>query len=422
MKPSGCWRRGSILPLLVCGVCLLAGVSGAAVRVRAVTLDGHSLQGDLQSIEQARVTLHTRSGLEHVEAEGLHLLRFLDQDPQAGDSSGFAELVDGSRLAGSISEVTEAQVVLELSGEAERDGTTAVPLNAVGALVLSRGDAALLRQWSAIRSTPATSDLLVVKRRDGQTLDYVEGIITTVSDKRVTIDLDGEQVDVNRSRVYGVVYFRPDAPPRATDTLEIRTPYDHIQGSRVVWGGGPTVRVHNPLVGELPLPLSQLRSIDFSRGGVAMLGDLTAESVSWRPALGPPPSEELVRQWGLMRQDASYDGGPIELAEGDGARRTFDAGLAIRSEAEVVLRAPKGMNYLRAEVGVSPDSSGATAIQLSVYGDGRQLVSESYRAGQSPRELQTPVSGARRLRIVVQRAPGASVGGILHLADARLTR
>ena len=51
------------------------------------------------------------------------------------------------------------------------------------------------------------SDLLVVRK--DETLDYHQGVLGDVTDDVVQFELDGEQLAVKRSKVFGLVYHHP---------------------------------------------------------------------------------------------------------------------------------------------------------------------------------------------------------------------
>ena len=70
-------------------------------------------------------------------------------------------------------------------------------------------NASLAGQWDEIRQLKSANDVLVVLKRDGKSLDYVEGVMGEIDDEKVEFKLDGEINRVDRAKVAGVIYYRP---------------------------------------------------------------------------------------------------------------------------------------------------------------------------------------------------------------------
>ena len=340
------------------------------------------------------------------------------------------ELVDGTKLP--IDDVTTDAHTLRGKLSTPLSATPrpiAVPLEQVRAVRLQPLDPAILPQWHEILTSGMPSDLLVLVKRGGRSLDYLEGVVGAITDEDVAFTLEGKTVQVARSKVAGLVYYRTAAAPTATPqcillgkdgarltassvslrgaSLDVVT----MSGLRVVW------------------PLSSIASADFSAGKIVFLGDLTPASQTWQPLVGLPPSASRAAKFGQPRFNHSATGGPLSLtfpndspAGGSLETETFAKGLAVRSRSELVYRLPSGYSRFMAVAGIEPADATNGNVALTVFGDD-QLLTEANIAGSSqPLRLDLDVTGVKRLKIVVDYGQNLDTGDWLNLCNARIVK
>ena len=85
-------------------------------------------------------------------------------------------------------------------------------------------------------------------------------------------------------------------------------------------------------------------------------------------------------------------------------------------------RLPAGVKRLAALAGIDPATSGQGNVALEISADGRLLWQGEIDGSEAPVEIDLPLSGVRRLRIVVDYGSNLDYGDRLHLVDARLTK
>lgn len=415
--------RSALLAVAACA----AAVAPAQEAVVS-TLDGRRLVGGLQDLSPSGIVLDASGGAITVPVGEVSRLK-LSGDPRPTNEAhtlGRAELVDGSRVA--ITNVTaDAQEFqLKLAPPlAASDGAQdlSVAYSSVKAVVFRTGSAALARQWESIRTVDATADLIVVARNEGAVLDYLEGIVTQITPDKLRIELSGQPRAVSRAKVYGVVYFRPDAPPEAEAPVRVAMRSGAvIQATRVSMRDEATLEVSTPLGFGVRLPLAACEEVDYSRGRVAYLSDLEPAESDWRPYFPPPGGAELADQWGRPRRDRSYTSGPLTLRTPSGETTTYAKGLAIRSRGELVYDVPPGFAWLRATVGLDPTPAVSGSVELRIEGDQQVLFAETITSADAPRELELPVDEVSRLRVLVDYAEAGDAGDNLHLGNARFTK
>lgn len=410
---------------LACGALLCAVVAPlSAEEASLLTLDGDAYVGSVEAITPAAVRLATSEGPVELAAESVHWLRLPGRAASLADEGlGQLELVSGSRLPSTSLTVAEGafQAELALPTATDEKRSLAGSLEQLASFVLHVGTPELAEQWRRIRQTEATADLIVVKRRDGQTLDFVEGIVTAVNEASVTVELDGEPVEVNRARVYGAVLFRP-AAANTPDRLRVLTRGAELHCETAELVGSDQLKVSLPIGATFTLPLTEITALDYSRGGVQTLSDLEPIADEWRPFFAPPGDVTLLKPWGGHRRDQAYNGGPLTIQADGGGVQSFARGLAIRSHGEVSYAVPAGFNWLRATVGLDPKPQVRANVELRVRVDGQQVLSRSVTAGDAPYELEVPLAGAGVVTLEVDFGDGGDAGDNLHFGNARFTK
>jgi hypothetical protein len=410
-------------------IAIFALAAAAPGEVTATQLDGTAVSGQLQRWSDDGVVLQTDSGSSDRQIPTADLVS-LDFSTESTADAGqpMLELIDGTKLP--IGELTtDAHTLrgkLPLSAIPQ---PIAVPLEQVLAVRLQPLDPAILPQWHEILTSDMPSDLLVLVKRGGKSLDYLEGVVGAITDDGVAFTLEGKTVKVARSKVAGLVFYRTDTAPAATpqcillgkdgarltasavrlkgESLDVVT----MSGLRVVW------------------PLSSMASADFSAGKIVFLGDLTPASQTWQPLVGLPPSATRAAKFGQPRFNHSATGGPLSLtfpndspAGGSFETETFAKGLAVRSRSELVYRLPSGYSRFMAVAGIEPADATNGNVALTIFADD-QLLTEANIAGSSqPLCLDLDVTGVKRLKIVVDYGQNLDTGDWLNLCNARIVK
>ncbi|HCK52637.1 MAG TPA: hypothetical protein DIC23_05425, partial [Planctomycetaceae bacterium] len=120
-------------------------------------------------------------------------------------------LADGSQLSCRALAATPRQVKLQT----EHLGELAVPAAKVSAVRFGKAGQGVTESWLELLGRPIKRDRLVILK--GKTLDYLDGVVGAITDKHVNFLLDGDEIPVPLSRVYGVIFFRkPGGRTRGT--------------------------------------------------------------------------------------------------------------------------------------------------------------------------------------------------------------
>jgi NPCBM/NEW2 domain len=410
-------------------ITILALAATAPANVTATKLDGTVVAGRLQDWSAEQIVISSASGRQTIAAADLLSVDFA-RLPTADSGQPIVELADGSHLPiaefAVIGALAKARLQIPAPTESQN---ISIPLENVLAVRLQPLEPAVLPQWQEIRKLALPSDLIVVAKRGGKSLDHLECVLGEVTDKEVVCQLEGKEVQVPRAKVAGLIYYRaehgPAAVPKALvsgsdglriaaqsfrwndDTLEIKTG----AGPRIAW------------------PLANVASVDLSAGKLVVLSDLEPQSVKWQPLVVLPAAASLAAKFGQPHVNQSASGGQLTLtypepnsAVGTAQVKTFGKGLAIRSRSEIVYRLPAGYHRFLAEAGIDPAAAATGNVLLRILADDRLLIEQAIDGSDAPLPIDLDVTGVKRLKIVVDYGKNLDTGDWLNLCNLRIVK
>jgi hypothetical protein len=269
---------------------------------------------------------------------------------------------------------------------------------------------------------------MVLLKRDGKSLDYVEGVLGDISDDKIDFKLDGETTRVNRSKAAGVIFYRgasrSETDPRCVvhsrSGLEARVSKARLDGDVVA------ITLLTDI--ELRWPADDVSFVDFSSGKLLYLSDVEPTSDRWTPLVGLPASAETAAQYGRPHRNQSAYGGPLTLRDTDRAAATtpplqrFAKGLALRSRTEVVYRLPAGFRRFLAIAGIDPATGDRGNVRFIISGDDQSLLDVEIAGDEPPQPIDVDITGVKQLKIVVDYGQNLDTGDWLNLCDARIVK
>jgi hypothetical protein len=411
-------------------IAVLALAVGVPQHVAATKLDGTVVKGQLEAWSADGIVLTDGKKTNTLPTADLLALEFSGEP--TGDTGGpLVELVDGSALpmADFISngQAAEVRVRLPADGAAK---PLSVPIKKVNAVRLQAIAAEVLPQWQEIRELGAPSDVVVVSKRGGKSLDHLECVLGEVTEKEVAFELDGEQMRVPRAKVAGLIYYRADKVPAVPAPYIVAGPAGmRLAATNVRWQEDGTLTADTLAGVPVSWPVSGIFSVDLSAGKVRFLSDIEPAAMSWQPLVGLPKETPRAAKFGQVRFNRSSTGGPLTLAfphtdpaAGSSLIKTFNKGLAIRSRTQLVYRLPSGFDRFLAEAGIEPGTAASGNVVLMIYGDDRVLFEHPIDGADAPVAIDLPVSGVKRLQIVVDYGENLDTGDWLNLCNARVVK
>jgi hypothetical protein len=411
----------------------LAGLATArAAEVTATRLDGTTVTGELANWSPTEITLTAADGNQQIATNQLLSIRWASPSTEKPVvTTGQVELLDGTQIPISSLKVAgkTATLTLDSAGDAKLKPVE-VPTTQVSTVHFQRLDPALTGQWDEIRKLKPANDVLIVLKRDGKSLDYVEGVIGDITDDKVDFKLDGELNRVDRAKVAGIIYYRAGNHPVAESRVSIhgRSGFEaSVAGFELV--GRDTLQLTTIGGTKLAWPLSDLAAADFSAGKLVFLSDIDPASQNWTPLVSLPSGVTIAGEYGQPRRDRSAFGGKLTLLTPDPAdptaphtSRTFDKGLALRSRTELVYRLPAGFKRFIATAGIDPAAGAVGNLRLAILADDRPLLETEVAGDQPPQPIDVDIAGAKRLKILVEFGQNLDSGDWLNLCDAKIVK
>jgi hypothetical protein len=420
------------LHVLFITLVLLIGQAATTAAVTATRLDGSSHTGELRAWDDSHVTLEVADGEKRLATDELISLRWSPGPVPASSTqldSTLVHLTDGTVLPANQFRVQGSRATMELEAALPAGKRTlSLPVQKVGIVQLQSLEPPVAEQWQEIQALDSASDVLVILKRGGKSVDYVEGALGDISADKIEFTLDGESMRLDRAKVAGLIYYRgaderAQSEPRCT--LHGRSGL-RANAARVVLSDG-LVRLTTIADIELDWPVEDIHFADFSAGKIVYLSDVEQVTASWTPLVGLPAGADAAARYGQPRRDQSAYAGPLSLlvrADDPTAPRvqSFSKGLALRSHTEMVFRVPPGFRQLAALAGIEPAASSTGNVQLRIYGDERLLYDAQVAGDQPPQAIDLDITGIKRLKIVVEFGSNLDTGDWLNLCDARLIK
>jgi len=394
------------------GVLLATLLLSAGPAVEVHTLDGRTVAGELTGLDAAELTIATAEGETKLPVEAL--LWVSPKDPPKPPEQPPAvriEVVDGSSLAAAEYAVADGDAKVKLA-----DGLQlGLPVARVANVRFGEQTSALAEQWSRLLATGASNDLLVVGRDDA--LDYHKGIVRQVTEEQVHFEFEGDVLPVKRTKVYGLIYYRPPAGALPEAVCGI------VDASDSCWQVR-TLSLSDQLHWETPAGLSvarppaSIRKIDFSRGKILYLTDLEPERLDFTPFFGTAKELPVIAQFFGPRANKSLSGGPLKLGQ-----KVYENGLALHSRTEITYRLPGRFSRLKATAGIDEAVRPHGHVRLVVRADENVLLEQTLTGeDEQPLAIDLDLTGARRLSILVDFGDKTDIADHLDLCEARIIK
>jgi hypothetical protein len=394
------------LPLL-----LTALLPTSAPVFEAQKVEETSVVGSLVELTPERVVLDTPQG--KVDMDLAKLLFLLPKEtaesvPSPASPTVWVELVDGSTLAAMqyLVQADKARITL-VGGE-----ILETPVKAVANVRLQQETSKTASEWSRILGMKADGDVLIV--RNGESIDYHQGVLHDVAQDAVRFELDGDSLPIKRAKIFGFAY-------RHASGGENSPPLGYFfdrNGSRwavAKFSLGEKLEWTTPCGVKVERPLAEIRSFDFSLGKVRYLSDLKPESAVWTPFFSQGPVSPALERFYSPRQDRNFESNPLQLR-----KKVYSKGLAVHSHTEIVYHLPGAYSRFKAVAGIDDAMAAKGNVRLMIRGDEKILLDSAVLGAEPPHTIDLDITGVRRLVILVDYGDTRGIGEHLLLGNARI--
>ncbi len=403
-------------------VCMLAApgttataddASATATEVRVERTDGTVASGRLERIDEREAVL---TGSPSLPVAGIR--RIMAAGGAAADAQArrpFAATVigaDGLRVGGEDFTWQGDRAAIRCDG-----GRIELPIDRVRTVVFRRPQAAagaVDPEWLAALPEEPESDLVVVARAKeggGEEFEMVPCAITAVSADGVEVVLDEEKLPVKRTKVAGLHWVRAGANAGGGTQVEIAGGV--LRARSVTWTPNGLI-----LDGDVRIPATMLRGIDYAVGRTVRLSTLAAERTEVEPFFGA---------LGSIDEIAAYFKPRFVAAPAGAGAAAGPPALVVRPRTVAVWRVPDDGRRFRTRVAAAagPQATGAAAVAVLL--DDREVFRRRIDAtatggeGEAGEAAGVPididVAGGRRLTIEVGFSAGRGTGCAILFAD-----
>ena len=400
----------SVLTAVICLASSMLLAADDAREVEATKLDGSQLSGPLASVSDGQLVL-SDTDASRISLDELVSVRFTSPVKVP------AEAIEVRMVSGTV--LTCSQLTTRgpnVSIESLRYGKATLSLPRVASIRLAAANETLMTAWAEMLERENRRDRLVIVRKGGEALSQSSGTIGSISDKAVNFVLDGEEIPLNRQRVFGIVYAR--SPQARTEPL-----------CRIDVGGGDTLLAKSVSVKDafasvttlggikLSVDVSAIQAMDFSSGKIRYLSDMEPREAKLTPFI---QGDEAFLTLFPYRRDETVDRQPLRIGD-----REYARGLWIHSKTLLRYRIAGDYSRFQAVMGIDDEVAreGLGDVEVRITGDGKALHESRVKAGDAPVPLDLDVTGVRDLEILVDFGrKSASFGDWLDLADAKVVR
>lgn len=405
---------------MLCLIMLLLSAATPTVEVQG--LDGSSTTGTLVDLSSKSVTLQTPDQ-PNVTFATKEIIGIKPVATSAAESRQVptAELLlaDDSRLLLTDLQLEDRNAKLTLSfGEQVDVGRS--NFKAVRFLKPETdADDQFQENWQTILQGKTEQDAIVLPR--DKMLVVQELLIPRINDQGVNIQLGNIVKDVDPAKLYGLLFYQRETREFPAPLCLVHLHDESKLIAKSVRLTGERLQITTLAGTDLPIPLSQIRMLDYAAGNIQFLDEMKPSLVEWNPIVR---SEIAMRDLGLIygpRMNESFEKEPLQL-EFAGQPETYARGIALHATSVLVYDLPAGFRQLRMQAGIAPRSLGMCTAKLQIVGDQKILLETTFEEDTPPEDITVNISGVRRLKIIVDALDGEDFGDALHLCQARLLK
>ncbi|MEP0844252.1 MAG: NPCBM/NEW2 domain-containing protein [Phycisphaerae bacterium] len=387
---------------------VLAAVTAAPPAVRAVTIEGQSLEANWSGVSPAGAVVLIEDGKpREISPDGLMLLRWPVEPASRPTESGHQttiDLADGSRVIGRIiaGDAKHVTVATEPLPELR------LPLTELAGLRWRGSDQpeALAAFEKALAERDPSQDTLFVVREGRVTA--LKGVTESLGPGGGSFRWRERSVPIQAGSAFGIVFAAGVQPPAAAQATCRLT-----DGSR--WAGKLAGGDERSVIVELgggtrvALPVARIEEIRFRSDRVLFLSDLT-------------PAEFVMEPFGTTRwpyrKDRSVANRPMRIGE-----EVFERGLGVHSRSVLTFDLPGRFSRLAAVIGIDAGAAPLGNVVFRVTADGRDVFNSGPVTGRDPpRPISVPIEGAKRIQLIVDFGGDLDIGDQADWAHARLIR
>lgn len=344
----------------------------SGLNVQIETIEGDTQSGQLQQLSGSKVEV----GLSGDNALSLELteLASIQLDTIARTSPPTrVSLAGGSVIAAAVASMESESLLIRSVGQPE----LSVPIKTVRSVRFRAASPGTDPTWMGLIEEPQRRDRLVI-RREGDSLDAIEGTILGITRESVSFDLGGNVVEAPLSKLEGVIFSNtPGDRPQKSIRVNDQWGSEWLADS-VAWDSKTNALTFS-LESNLShsIPMSQVMSLQFS-GGILYLSEAEVARSSASVAVNRLVGDDLASTW--------FGAEPMEK------------NVVTQFQSEHVVRIPEGYQQLVAAVRIADEVDEFTPVVVSVLLDD-QVVWTKELTDREPIGFALPMENHRQVTL-----------------------
>lgn len=394
----------------------VAAAGAPEVTVHVAFADGRNIQGVLEKLSASEISL--RGVPDPVALYEVHELRIGNHPPgkEIDFSKGpFVAFTGGEKVFGRVTEIINGKggptATINLGEKLPSISGQLAGLAAFRLREKYPGDPV----FEEALKKPAPQQDIFILRRTG--LLSATGVFRGLDKDYLQVEIADKRSRVRRQLVHGVVLA-----PIATSSKETDPPARlEIPGKGrlpVYLLGLEHSKGETRLLFRLPLsPPGKVQKIPFS----AISRILPAsDRIVFLSSIEPSRVKEtaVLGRGFPYRKDLGVSGAPLRLKG-----RTYRRGLGVHSRTLLEYALNGAYTTFAATLGIDDSSQGKGSVTFVVSADGKELLREDFDSTRAPLPISFPVSGARKLTLLVDYGTDQlDLGDHADWINARLTK
>ncbi len=370
----------------------------SVIPVRVTTSDGDAFKGDFAGMGSGELRMQVAGEAQTFSFDGLSLLTPEQVSEETGPTMRVM-LSSGSVIAAQDLSLEDETLTIE----PRRQATLQVPIKQVRAIRFRAATAAVNPAWLAKLEDNRRGDTLAI-RREGDKLDFIEGVVTAISSESVRVEIDGDEIEAPLARLEGVIFGGTSVATNPGDIQIVDT-----YGSRWSVASLLPSEADEPLKLKLAdsiahtLPMDQVESIRWT-GGLSLLATLQPASVSHTEFIETKLDRGMLKAWFDPKADSETG-----------------QDLLMYGRSTIEYRIDEGFKTFAAGVRRDGSVSKANDAIVRVYVDDKMLWEETVQ-GDRPLGLELSVAEGSRLKIEVDPGSQGDLGGTIRIVRPRFLR
>lgn len=394
-----------ILP--TCIALMIAWSAVTADPIRAVTIEGESIEGTWSGVDaDGKILLSKANDTKKFAPSELMLLRFADQ-PSSRPSVTLPVTIflsDGSRMPARIIAGGPQHLEVQTTPVPQMK----IPLSSVAAIrfATSQPTSAEEAFQKALAERDSSQDILLNIREERVT--PLRGVTESITAEGGSFRWRERSIPIQAETTYAIV-FAAGVHSRTAAPAVCAMIDGSAWAGRIARADASSIELELPGELKVNLPIAQMSEIQFGSDRVVFLSDLEPLKYEYTPF--------TTTQW-PYRRNRSVSNGPLKIGE-----QIFLRGLGMHARSQLTYELQNRFKQLAATIGIDDVARPRGSAVFRVLADGKEAFNSGPVTGHDPpRAILVPITGAKKLELIVDFGDELDVGDHANWGNARLIK